>query len=123
MNVNENRELLQSLIECAMACEACATACLNEEDVGMMARCIELDRIALIPVSILPGCCCGIQKSATVRLLFVKRYAGCVLRNAGSTTLNIASTVLKLASDALKLATHNAETCKYRANLNKMAGD
>jgi len=44
MNANENRELLQNLIECAMACEACASACLNEEDVGMMARCIELDR-------------------------------------------------------------------------------
>src|SRR4051812_22006010 len=41
---NDNRELLQMLVECAMTCEACATACLNEEDVSMMARCIELDR-------------------------------------------------------------------------------
>lgn len=29
---------------CVVACEHCATACLHEDDVKMMARCIELDR-------------------------------------------------------------------------------
>jgi hypothetical protein len=28
---------------CAVACDRCAAACLQEEDVGMMARCIALD--------------------------------------------------------------------------------
>ncbi len=41
---NENTELVHELMECAVACETCAAACLNEEDVTMMARCIELDR-------------------------------------------------------------------------------
>lgn len=36
--------LVQTLIDCARACEYCATACLSEEDVKMMARCIALDR-------------------------------------------------------------------------------
>jgi hypothetical protein len=37
-------ELIRELINCALACEACATGCLAEEDVSMMTRCIELDR-------------------------------------------------------------------------------
>jgi hypothetical protein len=36
--------LIQELVNCALACEACASACLAEEDVTMMTRCIELDR-------------------------------------------------------------------------------
>lgn len=39
-----NSELIQELINCALACEACASACLAEEDVAMMTRCIELNR-------------------------------------------------------------------------------
>ena len=39
-----NHEILQELSACAMACNICYQACLNEEDVSMMARCIELDR-------------------------------------------------------------------------------
>jgi len=41
---SEHQELLQQLTDCALTCEACANACLNEENVNMMARCIELDR-------------------------------------------------------------------------------
>ncbi len=41
-------EKYQSCIEacnaCAAECEHCATACLGEDDVRMMARCIQLDR-------------------------------------------------------------------------------
>lgn len=41
-------EHYQSCIEacnaCAVECEHCATACLNEHDVKAMARCISLDR-------------------------------------------------------------------------------
>jgi hypothetical protein len=42
---NESSQaLVQQLLECAIACEYCAASCLNEENVDMMARCIELDR-------------------------------------------------------------------------------
>ncbi|MEO5967610.1 MAG: four-helix bundle copper-binding protein [Ferruginibacter sp.] len=36
--------LINILLECATSCEMCAAACLDEEDVKMMTRCIELDR-------------------------------------------------------------------------------
>jgi len=32
------------LLDCALTCEMCATACLSEKDVAMMAECIRLDR-------------------------------------------------------------------------------
>ncbi|EXF45143.1 ferredoxin [Pseudomonas sp. BAY1663] len=35
---------IQACSSCALACETCAASCLREEDVKMMARCIELDR-------------------------------------------------------------------------------
>jgi hypothetical protein len=38
-----NHELLEALGKCAAACNHCATACLNEEDVHMLNRCIRLD--------------------------------------------------------------------------------
>jgi hypothetical protein len=38
------QEILQELNACAAACNVCYNACLNEEDVDMMTRCIELDR-------------------------------------------------------------------------------
>jgi uncharacterized protein DUF326 len=34
--------------DCMIACEHCATECLHEDDVKMMARCIELDRACAI---------------------------------------------------------------------------
>jgi hypothetical protein len=37
-------ELIQEMVNCALACEACAAACMGEENVSMMTRCIELDR-------------------------------------------------------------------------------
>ena len=39
-----HHELIQKLLNCALSCEICATGCLKEEDVKMMARCINLDR-------------------------------------------------------------------------------
>ncbi|MBC7389594.1 MAG: four-helix bundle copper-binding protein [Opitutaceae bacterium] len=36
--------LIQELINCALSCEKCLTACLEESDVTMMAHCIELDK-------------------------------------------------------------------------------
>lgn len=39
-----NKELVKKLIECALTCEECEAACLNEENITLLARCIELDR-------------------------------------------------------------------------------
>ncbi|MBK6266202.1 four-helix bundle copper-binding protein [Marivirga sp. S37H4] len=39
-----NQELLQKLGACAAACEMCADACLGEDDIKKMVRCIRLDR-------------------------------------------------------------------------------
>lgn len=36
--------LLQSLIKCIAACEACADGCLEEQDANRMAQCIRTDR-------------------------------------------------------------------------------
>jgi hypothetical protein len=40
----ENSKLIKDLNDCADTCDMCYNACLNEEEVAMMARCIELDR-------------------------------------------------------------------------------
>ncbi|PWK75330.1 uncharacterized protein DUF326 [Mucilaginibacter oryzae] len=44
MQNQDHRALIQKLLNCALACENCATACLHEEDVKMMTGCISLDR-------------------------------------------------------------------------------
>ena len=40
----QNQSLFDALNACIAACEHCATACLGEQDVKMMARCISIDR-------------------------------------------------------------------------------
>ncbi len=40
----QNQELIQTLLDCAIECNHCFDACLQEENVKMMARCIKLDR-------------------------------------------------------------------------------
>ena len=44
MKSERTNELEHVLIKCITACEACATACLHEDNVKEMARCIMLDR-------------------------------------------------------------------------------
>jgi hypothetical protein len=44
MEKHNHQALIQKLLDCALTCENCATACLQETDVQMMARCISLDR-------------------------------------------------------------------------------
>jgi len=44
MENQPNHQLEQTILNCAMACEYCATACLKEEDVKNMTDCIALDR-------------------------------------------------------------------------------
>lgn len=40
----QHQQLIQTLHECMEACNHCYDACLKEEDVNMMAKCIRLDR-------------------------------------------------------------------------------
>jgi hypothetical protein len=42
--LHDHSILIGKLTACAMICEYCENGCLNESDVTMMARCIELDR-------------------------------------------------------------------------------
>lgn len=44
MSHEQNTALLKALSDCAAECNHCFTACLEEENVKMMARCIKLDR-------------------------------------------------------------------------------
>lgn len=44
MENHDHTTLIQKLLDCVLACENCATACLNEENVKDMAACIKLDR-------------------------------------------------------------------------------
>lgn len=43
MTQNDFQSCIQACYDCAAACDFCSTACLQEEDPKMMARCIELD--------------------------------------------------------------------------------
>jgi hypothetical protein len=42
--VRISKRLIDELIACALTCENCASMCLHENEVGMMTRCIELNR-------------------------------------------------------------------------------
>lgn len=44
METHNHRDLIQKLLDCALACEYCASACLKEADVAKMTGCISLDR-------------------------------------------------------------------------------
>lgn len=44
MEFENNNGLVQTLVDCAMACEHCAASCLQEPDMKKMAHCIGLDR-------------------------------------------------------------------------------
>jgi hypothetical protein len=44
MENHDHTALIQNLLDCALACENCASACLEENDVNAMAACIKLDR-------------------------------------------------------------------------------
>ena len=43
MSHEQNQGLMDALAKCAAACGHCFTACLQEQDVNMMERCIKLD--------------------------------------------------------------------------------
>lgn len=41
----KHEELIRTLYECAAHCNHCADACLEEQDIKMMVKCIRLDRV------------------------------------------------------------------------------
>jgi hypothetical protein len=44
MSHEKFKNCIDACLACAIQCEHCGTECLKEEDVGMMAQCILLDR-------------------------------------------------------------------------------
>ena len=44
MSHEKFQSCIDACLECAMECEHCSTACLQEDDVKMMAKCIQLER-------------------------------------------------------------------------------
>ncbi|MCZ4245896.1 four-helix bundle copper-binding protein [Pedobacter punctiformis] len=44
MEQRNHKALIQTLLDCALACEYCASSCLEEGHVKMMVKCIKLDR-------------------------------------------------------------------------------
>lgn len=42
-HLHKNAELVKALLECAQTCDYCASACLNEQNIKMLVRCIKLD--------------------------------------------------------------------------------
>ena len=44
MENQKYQDLIQKLLACVASCENCATSCLGEDNVKMMAGCIKLDR-------------------------------------------------------------------------------
>ena len=43
MSHQQNKQLMDALNNCAAACNHCIAACLDEQDVKMLATCIKLD--------------------------------------------------------------------------------
>jgi hypothetical protein len=43
MNHDQNQGLIDALAKCGAECNHCAIACLDEQDVKILARCIKLD--------------------------------------------------------------------------------
>ncbi len=43
MNAHSYQSCIDACLACVVACNHCAAACLQEDDVKMMARCIQLD--------------------------------------------------------------------------------
>jgi hypothetical protein len=44
MNHERMKGCIDACIKCALECENCVTACLHENEIAMMTRCIQLDR-------------------------------------------------------------------------------
>ena len=43
MEPSKNKQLIDALNKCVAKCNHCTTACLGEQDISMLVKCIELD--------------------------------------------------------------------------------
>jgi hypothetical protein len=43
MGYHENKKIIEACLKCAALCNHCASSCLQEIDIKMMAKCIQLD--------------------------------------------------------------------------------
>ena len=55
MSHKTNESLISALNNCAAVCNHCTTACLDEEEVKMLAKCIKLDIDCAEICSLIPG--------------------------------------------------------------------
>lgn len=69
MQEEKHQELLHVLHECMTKCNECFDACLKEDDVKMMAKCIRLDRECA-------DMCAYLEQAITRNSPFVKELAG-----------------------------------------------
>ena len=94
--INVNVQLITELQNCSTECNICLAACLDEEDVSMMARCIELNTD-----------CSGI---CTLAASFLARDSESV-----ATLLALCSEICRACAD--ECMKHDAEHCKKCANI------
>lgn len=103
---HKHAQLVDTLLACAMACEFCAASCLHEDDVKMMARCIELDRdcadICMLAAEMLTRDSMHAHKL----LALCAEICEAARLNVRNTRMTIAKHVQKLATSALKPAAH-----------------
>lgn len=95
MEFEKYKSCIEACNVCAVYCDSCATACLQEDDVKMMAECIRLDiqcaQICRLAASFMAQEVNMPRISAVYVLIFVRHAA----MNAPSTMPNIARSALK----------------------------
>lgn len=88
------KNCIDACLKCAAICNHCASACLQEEDVKMMARCIQLD-----------------MECAVIC------YAAAQLMSLGSEyAKHICHHCAEICSKCAEGAKHSAEVCKFVLN-------
>ena len=98
---HEYKNCIDACLRCAAICNHCASSCTQEEDVKMMARCIQLDmECAAICYAAAQLMSLGSDKS----LVFALKYARHVVRSVVGITHNIARNVPMPAGNVRKSA-------------------
>jgi uncharacterized protein DUF326 len=110
------RTCIEACNRCAVECEHCASACLQEDEVKMMARCIDLDRQCAIICRVAAGSWPAVRSLPRTSATFAPRSAVLAAKNAESTEWNIASVaprrahVVRKSVNRCQARTFNNET-------------
>jgi len=100
----KNQSLIDALYTCASECNHCATACLEEQDVKMLARCIKLDLD-----------CADICKLAATYLERGSEHAEHLLRECAEICQACAEECEKHAQHGMEHCRRCAEACRQCA--------